>query len=154
MKKSNLIFKRLPSFKMGFLPILLTFLFFAALQIDMKAQNSNLTTAGQTIPPARVLHQVPAGPFVTVNVAKDRLLSAITNLKGRLEQYAPGTAPYDAAFLRYTNYTKILELINSGKTVGEAISEAARYLTTDGALAVTQEVALVERNAAVTLLKL
>lgn len=153
MKKSKLIFKRLPFSKMGFLPFLLTFLFFAALQIDMKAQTTTLPTPGQIEPPARTIYHLPAGPFVSVPVALDRLLAAVTNLKHQLEQYAEGTAPYEAAYLRYTYYTHIMTLLNSGKGVAESIVEGVGLITSDLSLGVTLEQAVAEKNAAINLLR-
>lgn len=156
MKKSKLIFKRLPFSKMGFLPFLLTFLFFAALQVDMKAQSTTLPTPGQIMPPARTLQQLPAGPFVTVPVALDRLLAALNNLKQQLEQYAPGSAPYDAAFRRYTYYNAIYVNLNHGAGVAEAIVKALSSLqaATASPFLATPEEAIVEKNAAIALLRL
>jgi hypothetical protein len=153
MKKSKLIFKRLPFSKLGILPFLLTFLFFAALQIDMKAQTTTLPSPGQIQPPARSLYQLPSGPFVAPAIAKDRLWTAITNLKAQLEQYAEGTAPYEAAYLRYTYYSHILTLINNGKGVAESIVEAAGIISSDLSIGATPEQVVVEKNAAINLLR-
>ena len=153
MKKSKLIFKRLPFSKTGFLPFLLTFLFFAALQVDMKAQTTTLPTPGQIQPPARVMYQLPAGPFVSVPVALDRLMAAVTNLKHQLEQYAEGTAPYEAAYLRYTYYSHIMTLLNSGKGVSESIVEAVGIISSDLSLGATPEQIITEKNAAINLLR-
>lgn len=153
MKKSKLLFERLPFSKMGFLPIVLTFLFIAALQVDMKAQTTTLPSQGQIEPPARTVYKTPSGPFVTVPVALERLMSALHNLKQSLSQYAEGTAPYEAAYLRYSYYSHIVTLLNSGKGVPESIVEAAGIISTDLALGVTLEQVVVEKNAAINLLR-
>ena len=153
MKKSNLLFERLPFSKMGFLPFLLTFLFFAAMQVDMKAQNSSFTGAGAIQPPARAMYQIPSGTFVSVAVAKDRLLTAMTNLKHQLEQYAPGTAPWDAAYLRYTYYSYIYGYIEQGKGVAESITLGIGNINSSLSLNVTPEQSIAEKNAAIALLR-
>ena len=154
MKKSNLLFERLPFSKRGFLPFLLTFLFFAAMQVDMKAQTSSLSGNGVIQPPARAMYQLPAGPFVAVAVAKDRLLTAMTNLKHQLEQYAPGTAPYDAAYLRYSYYTFIYGYLEQGKSVSESITHGIGNINSNLALNVSPEQSIAEKNAAILLLKI
>ena len=153
MKKSNLLFERLPFSKMGFLPFLLTFLFFAAMQVDMKAQTTTLPSPGQIQPPARVMYQIPSGTFVSVAVAKDRLLTAMTNLKHQLGQYAEGTAPWDAAYLRYTYYSYIYGYLEQGKSVPESITLGIGNINSDLALGVTPEQSVAEKNAAIALLR-
>ncbi len=153
MKKSNLLFERLPFSKMGFLPFLLTFLFFASMQVDMKAQSSTLPSGNQIHPPARVIFKLPTGAFVSIETAKDRLLVAMTALKGQLAQYAEGTAPYDAAYLRYIYYTYILTNLNDGKSVPESIQHGAGMLSSDLSLGATPEQVVVERTAAIALLR-
>ena len=83
MKKSFSVFKGVAFTKPGFLPFLMTFLLFAALQVDMKAQSSSTTIGGgsQNPPAARVLYTLPAGPFTTVETAKARLLNSMKSLK-------------------------------------------------------------------------
>jgi|SRR5687767_5636556 len=155
MKKSNLLFEGLPLSKKGFLPFLLTFLFFAALQLDMKGQTTYISGNPPAQPPAKVMFQVPSGNFVSVAVAQDRLRAAITGLKGQLAQYAEGTAPYQAAYLRYVYYSQILENLNHGATVPEAITRALSKILagTEGPALATPEQAIAEKNAAIQLLR-
>ena len=154
MKKSNLLFERLPFHKIGFLSFLLTFLFVAGMQLDMKAQNSSTLPNSLTgVPPQRVLYEVPKGNFVSVQTAIERLQNAIAGLKGQLAQFAEGTAPYDAALLRYTYFTEILTNLNNGRTVAESISISVGRITAVLPNPASPEVALVEKNAAISLLR-
>ena len=153
MKKSNFLFGRLPFHKMGFLSILLTFLFFAGSQIDVKAQTSSTLPNAQNSNLNRTLYQAPSGNFVPVAIAKDRLLNALTTLKSQLAQYPEGTAPYEAAFLRYTYYNEILTNLNNGRGVAESIAVSVGRITGTLNNAATPEQALVEKNAAINLLK-
>jgi len=154
MKKSFSIFKGAAFSKLGYLPFLLTFLFFAAMQVDMKAQQ---TTAHLTVPPnnssPKTLFTVPTGAFVSVSVAQDRLLNAMKSLKASLAQYAEGTAPYDAAFLRLSYYQNITIVLNSGKSVAESITDGLSMLYTDLRFSMTNDQALTEKNAAIALLR-
>lgn len=156
MKKSNLLFEGLPFSKMGFLSFLLTFMFFAGMQTNMMAQQQKTngsTNSSVSVPnPQKMLFQVPQGNFVSVAVAQDRLLNAITALKGQLAQYAQGTAPYDAAFMRYTYYTEILTNLGYGKSVAESISISVGRLVGVVSNPATPQQALTEKNAAISLL--
>jgi hypothetical protein len=153
MKKSNLLFGRLPFHKMGFLSFLLTFLFFAGMQTDMKAQiQPQHPVTGNSV---KALDQIPPGTFVAVPVAKERLTNAIFGLKSQLSQFAEGTAPYQAAYRRYVYYSEILKNINGGKGVAESITVSLKVIlanTTPPVLA-TPEEAVVEKNAAISLLR-
>lgn len=152
MKKSNLLFERLPFSKGGILPFLLTFLFFAVMQLDMNGQTT-FPSGNPIQAPGKVMYHAPSGNFVSVPVAMDRLLTAMTALKGQLEQYAEGTAPYDAAFLRYTYYSYVRMNLEAGRTVSEAIIHGLGNLNSDLSLGVTPEQALAEKNAAIALLR-
>ena len=154
MKKSTYHFERMPYCKMGFLSFLLTFLFFAGIQSDMKAQ---IYVTDPTPPGAsaqKTLSQLPTGTFVTVEIAKIRLGDALLALKQQLAQFTPGTAQYDAAYRRYVYFNEILANLNDGKTVAESISISIGRLTVSDAppALATPEQALVEKNAAINLL--
>lgn len=153
MKKSNLLFGRLPVYKMGFLSFLLTFLFFAGMQSDMKAQiQPQNPTTGNSV---RSLQQIPTGSFVSAPIAKDRLGSAILGLKNQLSQFAEGSAPYQAAYRRLVYYNEILKNINAGKGVAESITVSLNVILANTSLPVlaTPEEAVVEKNAAISLLR-
>ncbi len=155
MKKSFSFFKGAAFSKLGFLPFLMTFLFLAGMQVDVKAQ-AHLTYATQTnqnLDPEREIRVLPKGPFVTVPVAQDRLLNAMKTLKDALAQNVEGTAPYEAAFLRFTYYSYIKTNLEAGKAVDASILEASGMLTSNIALPVTPQQAVTERNAAINLLK-
>ena len=154
MKKSNFLFGRLPFYKMGFLSFLLTFLFFAGTQADMKAQIYVTDPTPPGVPAQKTLNLIPVGTFVTVEVAKIRLGDALLALKQQLGQFAPGSAQYENAYRRYAYYSEILSNLNDGKTVAESISISIGRLTVSEyppALA-TPEQALAEKNAAINLL--
>jgi hypothetical protein len=152
MKKSFSFFKGAAFNKLGFLPFLMTFLFFAAMQVDMKAQ-TNVTNASQSSQSVRSLYTVPTGSFVSPQVAQERILNAMKALKDQLAQYAEGTAPYEAAFLTYKYYSYIQANLEAGKGVADSIQAADSMITADLSIQVTPEEALVERNAAINLLR-
>lgn len=153
MKKSSLLFERLPFTKMGFLPILLTFLFFAAMQIDLKAQSTTLPGATQNAPAARTITMVPTGQFVTVNVAIERLKLQVNNLKNQLSQLAEGSNAYNNALRRYQYFSHIIENLEAGKGVAESIQLGlgAIYNSLNGGASPDQ--AATEKNAAILLLR-
>jgi len=156
MKKSFSFFKGAAFNKLGFLPLLMTFLFFAGMQVDMKAQTqyTNAVNPNQAgLDPAGVMNMLPTGPFVSSGVAQDRLLNAMKALKDQLAQYAEGTAPYDAAYLRYTYYRYIVYNLEGGKGVPESIVAATQMLNSDVSFHITPSQAVVERNAAINLLR-
>jgi len=156
MKKSFSFFKGAAFNKLGFLPFLMTFLFFAGMQVDMKAQaqkTNAINPAQNGLNPAREMYLLPAGPFVTVPVAQDRLYNAMKALKDQLAQYAEGTAPYDAAYLRYIYYSYIKVNLDGGKGVAESIVAGITMVSTDLSLNVTPQQAVVEKNAAIALLR-
>lgn len=158
MKKSFLLLRRFTLSKLGVLPILMTFLFVAGMQVDMNAQAQR--TDGTNLPAAagsssKALYQEPSGIFVSPAVAKDRLDTALKNLKDQLAQYPEGSAPYNAAFLRYRYYNAINEHLAAGKTVAESIVAGltAISMTTDSASAVSSDTLLAEKNSAIALLR-
>ena len=155
MKKSKLLFEEFPFSKKGVLPFLLTFLFFAIMQFDMTGQTFHNGNS-QAQPPSKVMFQMPTGNFVSVPVAQDRLLAAMTALKHQLTQFAEGTAPYDAAYRRYIYYNEIYVNLEHGVSVAEAIVKSlSRILVAaDPPFLATPEEAIVEKNAATTLLRL
>jgi hypothetical protein len=154
MKKSFSVFRGVAFTKPGFLPYVMTFLLFAALQVDMKAQSSNTTTGGTQNPPAaKVLYQLPAGPFTTVEIAKTRLLNSMKALKDVLAIHAEGTAPYNSAFRTYQYHSGIYTNLEAGKSVAESIVAGLEYINNVISGGITPEQALAEKNAAVTLLR-
>jgi hypothetical protein len=153
MKKSNLLFERLPFYKMGFLSFLLTFLFFAGVQTDMKAQiQPQHPVTGNSV---KALEQIPPGAFVAVPIAKDRLGNAILGLKNQLPQFAEGSAPYMAAYRRLVYYNEILRNLNAGKGVAESITVSLKVIlsNTNPPVLATPEEAVVEKSAAISLLR-
>jgi len=153
MKKSFSFFKGAAFNKLGFLPFLMTFLFFAGMQIDMKAQ-TDVPNGGQYTQSVKSLYSLPTGSFVIPQVAEDRLLNAMKTLKDQLAQQVEGTAPYNATFLRYKNYSYIKTNLEAGKGVPESIQEAVGMISSDVSLQVTPTQALAEKNAAISLLRL
>jgi hypothetical protein len=134
----------------------MTFLFIAGMQVDMKAQvqHTNAVNPSQAgLNPAREMYLLPTGSFVNSATAQDRLLNAMKGLKDQLAQYAEGTAPYDAAYLRYTYYRYIMVNLEGGKGVSESIVAGIQMLTSDLAINVTPQQAVVEKNAAIALLR-
>lgn len=140
----------------GFLPFLLAFVFVAAMQLDMNAQ-SNVTyqTTGASNSPAsyKNLYDLPAGPFVSVEIAKERLMDAMKTLKVTMSQYAEGTGPYETAYTRYKYYSMIHGYLEAGKAVPNSISEGLEAINNGLTTALTPEQASAERNAAINLLR-
>jgi len=154
MKKSFSLFKGGAYIKPGFLSFLMTFLFFAAMQIDMRAQSSSFTaTSGSQQQPERVMYQLPTGPFTTPEIAKERLLNSMKTMKDVLAVNAEGTGPYIAAFRTFTYHNGIYENLLGGKTVQESIVEGLQYINNVVSGGTTPEQAVAEKNAAVTLLR-
>ena len=157
MKKSFLLFRRSTLYKLGILPILMTFLFVAAMQVDMNAQQrtdgSNMQQYGGNNP--GTLYFLPTGNFVTSPVAQERLKAKLVELKDQLAQYPEGSAPYRAALLRFKYYNGINESLIAGKTVAESIVAglSAVSTTTDPASVVSADTLLAEKNTAIALLR-
>jgi hypothetical protein len=157
MKKSFLLLRRFTLSKLSVLPILMTFLFVAGMQIDMNAQQR---TDGSNMPASagsstKSLYNLPTGLFVSPLVAQQRLDTALKNLKDLLAQYPEGSAPYNAAYLRYRYYTSINENLIAGKSVAESIVAglSAISISVDSASAVSNDTLLAEKNAAIALLR-
>lgn len=153
MKKSFSLFKEAAFSKLGFLPILMTFLVFAAMQTDLKAQSSTLPSQGQIYPPARAMYVLPTGPFVAPAVAMDRLQGAMKLLKEQMVQLNEGSALYNAALLRHTFYGHIHTSIEDGKGVPESIVVGVGLINSDVSNPLTPEESMAEKNAAINLLR-
>jgi hypothetical protein len=156
MKKSFSLFKGVAFNKSGFLPFLMTFLFFAAMQVDMKAQNSSTLPSqsqSQNEPAVRTMYKLPAGPFVSVELAKERLYDAMKALRAQMAQAGQGTASYDAAYLRMTYFGHIKSYLESGKGVAQSIVDGLALISNDLHFGVSPEQAVAEKNAAINLLK-
>jgi|SRR5690349_2843965 len=157
MKKSFLLLRRLTLSKLGVLPILMTFLFVAGMQLDMNAQQktdgSNPPAAANTS--SKSLYNLPTGLFASPGVAQQRLDTALKNLKDQLAQYPEGSAPYNAAYIRYKYYQAINENLVAGKGVAESIVNglSAISMSADAASAVSSDTLLAEKNAAIALLR-
>lgn len=156
MKKSIAILKGL-SVEKGILSVLLTILFLAAAQVDLSAQQ-NTVGNGSTPPNApasRAILAPPTGNFVSVPVAIDRLIAAMTTQKEIMEQNNPGAPAYISAARRVKFYTAVLESLYGGKGVAESIQSGVPAITMSDVpgTAATPEEALIERNAAVNLLR-
>ena len=157
MKKSSAILKGL-SLEKGILSVLLTILFMAAAQIDGRAQVSSSTIGSGTpanAPASRVIYQMPTGSFVTIEVAKDRVLDAIKGQKQIMGENSEGSAAYIAADRRYRYLSAVLENLNGGKGVAQSIADAVPAITMSATAssAATPEEAMVERNYAINLLR-
>ena len=158
MKKSNFLLERLPFYKMGFLSFLLTFLFVAAMHSNTEAQVSPYINGIPSVPQGssnlKALYIVPTGNFASVDEAQVRLTNAITALKEQLIQNPPGSAAYEAANRRAIYYATILTNIRSGMGVAESIAQSlGRLMVADAPPPLpTAEQALVEKNAAISLL--
>lgn len=155
MKKSIAILKGL-SLEKGVLSMLLTLLFLALSQGAVSAQNNTVGTGSMpgNAPAIRQVYNVPAGPFVSVEVAKTRLMDAVLTQRQIMAQNSPGSAAYIAAERRARYFMAIHENLVAGKGVAESIADAVPTITmsaTPGSAA-TPEEALVERNAAINLL--
>jgi hypothetical protein len=155
MKKSFSLFKGAAFNKLGFLPFLMTFLFFAAMQVDMKAQSSSTTIGGsqQNPPAAKTMYQLPAGPFTTVEIAKIRLQNSMKALKDVMAIHAEGTAPYNSALRTYTYHSGIYANLEAGKGVAESIVGGLEYINNSLQGGVTPEEAVAEKNAAINMLR-
>lgn len=154
MKKSFSIFKGAAFSKLGLLPFFMAFLFVAGMQVDMKAQASGTLPGSGMTPANRVLYDLPAGPFVTVPVAEQRLMGAMLGFKHTMEQHAEGTAPYNAALRTLTYYNGITESLKAGSTVAESIVAGLGAINNAVSGALTAEELLAEKNGAINLLKL
>ena len=155
MKKSSLLFERLPFSKMGILPFLLTFLFFASMQLDVNAQSHAFNPAAGSIPTtAKNLNEVPTGNYVSVPVAIDRLQTAMNTIREAMSHQQEGSAPYIANHRRVVYYFAIKAELENGKGVPESIAGALVVIrTTVSDYAATVEEAAVEKSAAIQLLK-
>ena len=157
MKKSFLLLRRFTLSKLGVLPILMTFLFVAGMQVDMNAQQrtdgTNMPASAGNSP--KSLYNQPSGLFVSPVVAQQRLDVAMKNLKDQLAQYPEGSAPYNAALLRLRYYMSINEHLLAGKTVAESIilGLSAISITESATTAVSGDTLLAEKNAAIALLR-
>jgi len=154
MKKFSVLSKEGGFNKPGFLPFLITFLFVAALQLDMKAQTTTAIPANAPVSAERQMYTVPAGPFVPVSSAQDRLLNAMKALKDQMANMAEGTAPFDAAYLRLTYYSDIKVNLDGGKGVAQSIVDGLAMINSDLHFNLTPQQSLTEKNAAIALLKL
>lgn len=153
MKKSFSLFKGVALSKPGFLPFLMTFMLFAAMQVDMKAQSTLTAGSPTSLPAARSLYLEPAGPWTTVPTAKTRLFDAIKGLKNNLAQQTEGTAPYNATLRTYTYYSSILANLEAGKGISESIVGGLEAINNSLQPGITPEQAAAEKNAAVSLLR-
>lgn len=154
MKKSFLLFRGTALLRMGFLPLLLTFLLVGISQADMKAQNTTVATGlPQHGPAARTMYNVPNGPFVTPQVAIERLKAAMVQLKNHMALHAEGTGPYEASYRRYRYYVAILENLEAGKGVADSIVAGLEAINNNLVTGVLPEEAVIEKNAGITLLR-
>ena len=153
MKKSFSLFKGAALNKLGFLPFLMTFLFLTGMQMNSEAQTSSTLPSSSSSHASRTMYDVPSGPFVTSSVAKDRLYDAIKLLKETMAQYAENSGPYQSAFRRYRYYTHIIEHLDAGKTVAEAIAAGLAGINNSLQNGVTPDEAILEKNAAINLLR-
>ena len=156
MKKSFSLFKGGAFTKPGFLSFLMTFLLFAALQVDMKAQASFTGTGGgnpNNLPAERTLYQLPTGTFTTVEIAKERLFNSMKSMKDVMAIHAEGTAPYNSAFRTFTYHNGIRENLLAGKGVAQSIVDGLETITNALNGGTSPEQALAEKNAAITLLR-
>jgi len=135
----------------------MTFLFVAGMHIDMNAQQR---TDGSNMPAnagnsTKSLYNQPTGLFVSPAVAQQRLDTAMKNLKDQLAVYPEGSAPYNAALLRFRYYQAINENLVAGKGVAESIVAglSAISLSVDSASSVSSDTLLAEKNAAIALLR-
>lgn len=137
----------------SFLSCLLTVLFFSMMQPDANAQSSTLPSQSQQTPPARAMYYVPNGPFVSVEVAKERLIDAMKLLKTTMSQHTEGTGPYNAALRTLKYYSYILENLEAGKGVADSIVEGIGAIHNSINDGVTPEEIMIEKNAAISLLR-
>lgn len=157
MKKSFAMLKGL-SLEKGILSLLLTILFAAASHLDLNAQQT--TKGSSTLPPnapaSRVIYTLPTGSFVSVEEAKIRLVDALKVQKDIMAQSVPGSASFISAERRYTYFSAVLTQLEAGKGVAESIADAIPFITMSATAgsAATPDEALVERNAAINLLRL
>jgi len=156
MKKSIAILKGL-SLEKGVLSVLLTLLFLAVSQVNMSAQSTTTVGSGSmpaNAPAVRVIYSLPAGPFVTTQVAMERLLEAMKAQKAIMGQNSPNSPAYISAERRYRYFGAILENLEAGKGVAQAIVDAVGAINAQVSGAASPEEVLVERNAAINLLHL
>lgn len=152
MKKSFAMLKRQAS-ERGLLFILLTLVFLAVAQTAGAQQQKTVWTGMPANAPAsRVVVTVPTGPFVSSELAKSRLEVALKDLKQIMAQNEETSPAYIAAYRRYLYYTELYRQIEAGKAVPNAIADSALLLTSD-LHGFSAEEALVERNAAINLLR-
>jgi hypothetical protein len=155
MKKSIAILKGL-SLEKGILSVLLTILFMAAAQIDGRAQVSSSTIGSGTpanAPASRVIYTVPSGPFVPKDVAIERLFNAVKAQRVIMDSNNPASPAYISAERRARYFMAIIDNLNSGKEVPQSIVDAVGVLNAHVSGAATPDEVLVERNAAINLLR-
>ena len=155
MKKSSLLFERLPFSKRGFLPFLLTFLFFAALQLDMNGQSHPFVGPPGSEPvQGKTLGNIPTGQFVSTAIAIERLQAELNLLKSQLEQLTEGTLQYRQTIRRYYYYTQIITELDY-KSVAEAITTGLVVIrSTASDYVASPEEAAAEKTRAINLLRL
>lgn len=153
MKKSITLLKE--SFlKRGILSLLLGLLF-VAFATDMNAQNSAFSAEQNgPQPPMRELSSEPKGNFVTVDLAKTRLEDAVKAIKGQLATTQEGTILYNELFRRYHYYKGIHANLLDGKSVPTSIKDGLMSIRSVTPALATPEQALVERTAAINLLRI
>ncbi len=76
-------------------------------------------------------HSVPAGTYVTPEVAITRIENQILWLKGQYEVLDPASQAYRNNEIKYAFYTAIFNNLKDGKTVEQSIEAALFVFDTD-----------------------
>lgn len=93
-----------------------------------------LVSAGQTQAQSSSLsgglYEAPAGPFVSVPEAEQRLMAEMTDIKAVMANQTPGTFAYRENFRKLGYFSSITDHLKSGSGVGESIVEGLDVFST------------------------
>lgn len=108
------------SFRLAIVSLIFAGLFLFA-PSSMKAQTSAVAN----------FHSVPAGNYVTTDVAITRVEAQVLWLKGQFEILDPASQDYRNNEIKYAFYSTILSNLHDGKTVAQSIESALQIFDTD-----------------------
>jgi hypothetical protein len=76
------------------------------------------------------LYEAPAGPFVSVPEAEQRMKAEMTDIKGAMANQTPGTLAYKENFSKLGYFKSIYDHLKSGSGVGDSIAEGLEVFST------------------------
>lgn len=99
-------------------------LFFAGLGIYGNQLNAQTGTSSSLL-------EEPQGPFVSKDVASQRIDNSIVLLKTLLENLTHGSPEYKEIFAKYTYFVSVQNFFVNGQTVPHAIVEGLKLILAD-----------------------